>query len=202
MIRIYLVRHGIAAEPADVPFLDDASRPLTDKGRHRFQRLARAFARLGEAPDFLFTSPLVRAVQTAEILAGALDLGDVQVLPDLRPEGSLGRLLAEVGRRVKDEQGVALVGHDPLMSQLVSALGDLAKEQAAKVEFRKGSIVRIDVGALPSGRPSQPRWWMRPRTRTLEKGLPLKVDKPAKAKKQPKDPAKLQLAKKDGPTEA
>src|SRR5712691_7627004 len=98
MIRIYLVRHGIAVDPSEKGTLDDDSRPLTAKGRRRFRRLARAFAQLGEIPDFTFTSPLVRAVQTAEILAGALRVAEVGILDELRPEAGVGRLLAETGR--------------------------------------------------------------------------------------------------------
>ena len=173
MIRIYLVRHGIALEHEERGDLPDDDRPLTGEGRRRFRKLARAFARLGEPPDFLFSSPLPRAAQTAEILAGALDEDEVGILEELRPGGAVGKLLAEVGRRVKDEQSVALVGHDPQMSQLVAALGALSKEDAGRIDFRKGSIVRIDVGELPSARPSHPRWWMRPKTRELAKGLPL-----------------------------
>jgi phosphohistidine phosphatase len=187
MIRIYLVRHGIAVDPSEKGPLDDAARPLTAKGRRRFRRLARAFARLGEPPDFIFTSALVRAVQTAEILAGALKANEVGVLDELRPEISVDRLLAEVARRVKDDQSVALVGHDPQMTQLVIALADLSKEDADRVDFKKGSIVRIDVGELPSARPSQPRWWLKPRSCTLAKGVPLK--KPTEAKPSKARPA-------------
>ena len=170
MIRIYLVRHGIALEPEGS--VADESRWLTGKGRHRFRRLARAFARLGEPLEHVFSSPLVRAVQTAELLVGATRQQDVTILEELRPEGGVGRLLSEVARRVKDEQAVALVGHDPQMSALVAALGEVPKDR--QVDFRKGSIVRIDVGALPSARPSQPRWWMKPKSRELAKGLPLR----------------------------
>src|SRR5437764_6692342 len=127
MIRIYLVRHGIAVDPAEKGSLDDDARPLTAKGRRRFRRLARAFVQLGEPPDFIFTSPLVRAAQTAEILAGALRMSEVGVLDELRPEAGVGGLLTETGRRVKDEQSVALVGHDPQMTQLVITLADLSR---------------------------------------------------------------------------
>ncbi|MCA1826280.1 MAG: phosphohistidine phosphatase SixA [Myxococcales bacterium] len=181
MIRIYLVRHGIAVDHADRGELPDDDRPLTGKGRRRFRRAARAFARLGEQVDFIFTSPLIRAAQTAEILAGALRASEVGVVEELRPEGAVGKLLAEVGRRVKDEQGVALVGHDPQMSQLVAVVGDVSKTDQERIDFRKGAIVRIDVGELPSARPAQPRWWLKPKSRTLAKGVPLK--KPATAEK-------------------
>jgi phosphohistidine phosphatase len=84
MIAIYLVRHGIAVDHQDRGPLADDDRPLTDKGRRRFRRAARAFARLGETPDFVFTSPLVRAAQTAELLVAALRKDSVGVLEELR----------------------------------------------------------------------------------------------------------------------
>ncbi len=174
MIRIYLVRHGIAVEHEDRGDLPDDDRPLTGKGRRRFRRAARAFANLGEAPDFNFTIPLIRAAQTAEILAGALKASEVGVVEELRPGGAVGRLLAELSRRVKDGQGVALVGHDPQMSLLIAALAEVPRADQERIDFRKGAIVRIDVGELPSARPSQPRWHMKPRSRELAKGLPLR----------------------------
>ncbi len=176
MIRIYLVRHGIAIDPADRGDLADDDRPLTVKGRRRFRRAARAFARLGEPPHFIFTSPLIRAAQTAEILCGALRQSEVSVLDELRPGGSIGKLLAEVGRRVKDDQSAALVGHDPQMSQLVAVLADVPRVDQGRIDFRKGAIVRIDVGELPSARPTLPRWWLKPKSRTLARGVPLKRD--------------------------
>lgn len=180
MIRIYLVRHGIAVEHEDRGDLPDDDRPLTGKGRRRFRRAARAFARLGEPLDFIFTSPLIRASQTAEILAGALKASEVDVIEELRPGGGVGKLLAEVGRRLKDDQSCALVGHDPQMSLLVAALGDVPKAEQERIDFRKGAIVRVDVGELPSARPTQPRWHMRPKSRELAKGLPLRKATAAK----------------------
>jgi phosphohistidine phosphatase len=184
MIRIYLVRHGIALDHAERGDLPDDSRPLTEKGRRRFRRLARAFARLGEPIDRLFTSPLPRAVQTAEILAGALRQAGVGVLESLRPSAPPETLLHELAAKAKDAQAIALVGHDPQMTLLVQLLGEVPR--GADVDFKKGSIVRIDVGELPSARPSEPRYWLKPKSRILSKGLPLAkpqkpiLDKPAK----------------------
>src|SRR5215469_6165377 len=104
MFRIYLVRHGIAVDHADRGDLPDDDRPLTAKGRRRFRRAARAFARMGETPDLLFTSPLIRAAQTAEILAGAFKVYEVQVLEELRVGVPAGALLAGLARRLKDGQ--------------------------------------------------------------------------------------------------
>ncbi len=180
MIRLYLVRHGIAAEPAD--FLGpDESRPLTAKGRRRLHRAGRAFARLGESIDLLVSSPLVRAVQSAEILACALRVDVVAIADELRPAQSPETILRAIAGRVHDGQGVMLVSHDPLISRLLSHVADLTPVESARIVFRKGSIVRVDVGALPTARPAQARWWMRPKSRELRPGLPLaKAEEAAK----------------------
>lgn len=158
MIRVYLVRHGIAGES---PL--DESRTLTDKGRRRFRRAARAFARMEEPVNAIFTSPLVRAVQTAEILAGALKVARVQVLEELRFEHPPKAVLAALARQVKDGEAVALVGHEPQMSGLLAALAQLGPE---RLEVRKGSILRVDVDALPPSS-AEFKWWMKPKSRTL-----------------------------------
>ena len=100
MIRVFLVRHGIAADAA--PGQPDESRPLTAKGRRRFRRTARAFARLGERVDKLITSPLVRAVQTAEILARALRQDEVGVLEELRSEVPPAKLFGALSQQIED----------------------------------------------------------------------------------------------------
>ncbi len=188
MIRLYLIRHGIAVDHS--PEISDANRPLTAEGRERFFRAAKAFARLGEPLDFLFTSPLVRAVQTAELLAVALEQKEVGVLSQLEPQVPAAELLAELGRRVKEGQAVGVVGHDPQMSSAVAMAAGVSPHETLQLEFRKGSIVRIDVKGLPKTQPAQPRWWMRPKRRELVKGLPLREAKepPKKANGKVKEP--------------
>ena len=158
MIRVYLVRHGIAGEGSP-----DESRSLTDKGRRRFRRAARAFAGMAEPVDVIYTSPLVRAVQTAEILAGALRLGQVRVLEELRFEHPPKAVVGELSRRVQDGQAVALVGHEPQMSGLLRLLAGLDDQ---RLDVRKGSILRVDVDGLPP-ESGQFKWWLKPRSRTV-----------------------------------
>jgi len=191
MIRVYLVRHGIAVDHADKGDLPDDSRPLTEKGRRRFRRLARTFARLGEPIERIFTSPLPRAVQTAEILASALRQMDVGILESLRPSAPPEALLQEVAKKAKGAQSVALVGHDPQMTLLVELLGDVPG--GAAIDFKKGSIVRIDVSDLASPKTTEPMWWLKPKSRVLAKGLPLA--KPAEPRKPSKPPDPRTAAK-------
>jgi len=170
MIRVFLVRHGIAADAA--PGQPDESRPLTAKGRRRFRRTAQAFARLGERVDKLITSPLVRAVQTAEILARALRQDEVGVLEELRSEVPPAKLFGALSQRIEDGEGVGLVGHDPQMTKLVAALAQLDGNDADRIAFAKGGIVRIDVDAFPPAK-NKPRWHLEPRAESAEAGLPL-----------------------------
>ena len=167
MQRVYLVRHGIAGDPDEWKGPDD-SRPLNAKGRRQFRETARAFAKLGDRVDLLCTSRLVRAVQTAEILAGALELEDVAVLEELRPEVPVQRLLERVAGL--GAKRIALVGHDPQLSGAAAALGGV---EPARVEFPKGAIVRFDVDD-PAGRKAEPRWWLEPGEKKPHDGLPVK----------------------------
>src|SRR5690348_14219470 len=68
---LYLVRHGRAAERGD-EWPDDRKRPLTPQGIARFREVVRGLSALGVRIDVIFTSPLVRARQTADLLAAGL----------------------------------------------------------------------------------------------------------------------------------
>ena len=167
MQKIYLVRHGIAGDPDAWKGPDD-SRPLTGKGRRRFRETARAFVKLGDRVDLLCTSPLVRAVQTAEILADAIDLDEVYVLEEVRPDVPVQRLLERVAEL--DAKRVALAGHDPQLSGVAAALGNV---EPARIDFPKGAIIRFD-GVDPKARKAEARWWLEPGEKKPHDGLPVK----------------------------
>ena len=167
MQRIYLVRHGIAGDPDEWNGPDD-SRPLNEKGRRRFRETARAFAKLDDRVELLCTSPLVRAVQTAEILADALELDEVCVLEELRPNVPVQQLLERAAEL--PARRVALVGHDPQLSGAVAALGGV---EPARVEFPKGAIVRFDADDA-AARKAESRWWLGPGEKKPREGLPVR----------------------------
>ncbi len=110
-VRLYLVRHAKAA-PGD----PDELRPLTSHGRDEARRLAERLA--GERPDAVVTSPLLRARETAEILARACGL---EAVPDerLAPGAtSADARLAAAGRGER----IVLVGHQPDCGRIAAAL--------------------------------------------------------------------------------
>src|SRR3989442_8990474 len=111
IMQLYVVRHGIAVQSAEG--IPDKWRPLTDKGRRRFQKTARAFGKLGRRLDLILTSPLVRAVPTAEILAGETRHGEVAVLEELGPKFHAEAVRSAGARRSGEAAAVAVGGAGP-----------------------------------------------------------------------------------------
>lgn len=142
MRQLLVVRHAIAEDAAEWARAhpDDAGRPLTSEGKKKMKRVADALRALVPDIRHLATSPLTRAVQTAEILAAAYDGLDPVVVPVLAPAQSA----ADVTRWLAGErrhETVAIVGHEPGLSRVVSWL--LAGSERSFVEIKKGAAVLL-----------------------------------------------------------
>jgi phosphohistidine phosphatase len=118
-MKLYLVRHGPAENQSRTG--RDFDRTLTIDGRQKVQSMAAELGKRGEVPERIITSPLRRAVETGELIAGALDLHPSSELScDLEPGSDVSALVARLlGERA---QKVMLVGHEPDMSSLASRL--------------------------------------------------------------------------------
>jgi phosphohistidine phosphatase len=138
-VRLYLVRHAAAIErSAPVP---DASRYLTPGGRTAFREIVRRVRKTGAAPDIIFTSPLLRAVQTAEILSERLDYrGDIVVARELSP-GFDRRALRALLARARSAREAAFVGHEPDLGILAAALLRVSDD----FPLRKGAVVALET---------------------------------------------------------
>ncbi len=141
-MRLWIVRHGIAADPAP-PSWSDADRVLTPEGRSEFRGLARHLAARDRKVDLILTSPLARARQTAAILAEEMKLPsrDVEVTDLLRPGFDVERLCRHLS--TLDAETVAIVGHQPDLGLAASQLVG-----GGRFAFGKGHIasVRFDDG--------------------------------------------------------
>lgn len=163
--ELYLVRHAIAAERGDA-WPDDAKRPLTEDGIDRMRKAARGLARLDVTIDVVLTSPLVRAKQTAEIVAAALDARPaVTVIESLAPGAAYAALIADLEKHARKSR-IALVGHEPGIGELAARF--IGSRHA--IEFKKGAICRIDLEEIPPTGPGDLRWFLPPRIlRTIKK---------------------------------
>jgi phosphohistidine phosphatase len=138
-MEILLVRHAAALQREGWR-LDDALRPLSARGRRRFRRVVEMLAEVDARMDVILTSPLVRTVQTAEILAGARGFdGEVEIAPALAPGFSVSRLVEALAAR--PEKALAVVGHEPHMSELAEAL----LGEPLGIPFKKGMVLAVDV---------------------------------------------------------
>jgi len=141
-MQIWLVRHAAAADRDEFQG-PDAQRPLTSKGSKKFETLATSLCAAVASPKVIVTSPLLRAVQTAEILAEAAGLKGrhIDVQPQLAPGATADALCELAARHAADV--VALVGHQPDLGHALSLLVgggnfDVGKGCIAAVEFPAG----------------------------------------------------------------
>jgi phosphohistidine phosphatase len=148
-MHVYLLRHGIAED--ERPGLGDSDRPLTLDGKRKLRYVLKSVAEAGSKPSLILTSPLKRAVQTAEIAASSLGYaGEILRTKVLMPGGSPEQVWEEI-RAHRSEEGLMLVGHNPLFD----ALGPyLLGTPSLQMDFKKGAILRVDIeafGAQPRG---------------------------------------------------
>jgi phosphohistidine phosphatase len=156
--ELYLIRHAIAAERGE-SWPDDSKRPLTDEGTARMRKAARGLARLEVAIDVVLTSPLVRARQTAEIVAAALDpRPSIVTIESLAPGATYAAIVADLEKHARKSR-LALVGHEPGIGELAARL--VGSRHA--IEFKKGAVCRIDLDQVPPAGPGHLRWFLTPR---------------------------------------
>lgn len=161
----YLIRHGIAVNRGAAGVLDDRSRELTPQGIQKMGRNAAALARLRLVIDEIWTSPLMRARQTADIVAKNLNLtGKPRVVKALSPGGDCRQLIQRLSQYV-DRGGVALIGHEPDLGKLASFL--LTGSSSGFVEFKKGGIACIEVEDFQSTLQARLQWLLTPKQMKL-----------------------------------
>lgn len=153
--RLYVVRHATAEDASDG--MTDDERRLTRKGRKAFARLVRRMAAADVGIDVIATSPLVRARQTAAILAEEIG-GEprVEVVAALAPGGDWEALVEWTVHQ--DAARVAWVGHAPSIGRLVAlTIGD----GTAAVRMQKGAVAAIRLDDGP-GHPGELEWLLTP----------------------------------------
>jgi phosphohistidine phosphatase len=155
-LKLFFIRHGVADRSAWDG--DDFDRPLTQEGREKMDKTARRLREIGFRPDIILSSPLARAVETAQIVADVLGRRD-RVVVDKRvdPEFDISRLRSILSEHSKTEE-IALVGHEPGFSTVVGALigGGL-------VVCKKGSVARVDM-ETPESNHGELLWLLQPNT--------------------------------------
>ena len=138
-MQIYLLRHGIAEDAK--PGQSDADRALTSEGRDKLRRVLKRARAADVEPSLILSSPLKRAIETAEIASDVLKYkGEIVRTRALEPEAPPEQAWEEIRNR-KTEAAILLAGHEPHMS---SALAFLLDCPGLQVDFKKGALARLD----------------------------------------------------------
>jgi phosphohistidine phosphatase len=134
------MRHGLAEEPT--PKGDDSERKLTSKGADKIRKGAAGMIASGLAFDQILTSPITRAAQTAEIVAGEMSGPKPLEVPELStgapPIGALEAL-----RKLSPSESVLVVGHEPTLSRLASLMLTGSTESVG-IRLKQGAVIALE----------------------------------------------------------
>lgn len=151
-LELYLLRHAHAGNASEWTG-DDAKRPLSAKGRRQAERLGRYLAELRFEPDAVLTSPKLRALETAQVVADSLG---VAVGIEERLAGGLDlRTVESIVSRDGGRQ-VMLVGHDPDFSDICGELIGISS-----LHLKKGAVARVDT-SMPLAQGAGTLRWLLP----------------------------------------
>jgi phosphohistidine phosphatase len=132
--EVLLVRHGKAAPAAPG---GDPQRPLTDEGQADIAVVGKGLRALGLIPDVIWHSPYVRAVETAQILAKALDVANLKAEGILTPNGNGERAAQHI--RDAEPRRLMCVSHMPLLPSICLEL------VGARLDFGTGTVAHIGI---------------------------------------------------------
>ena len=158
-ILIYLMRHGIAAEPT--AGMNDADRALTAEGVRKTTRAAIGLSELGAKPDLILSSPLRRAEETARLVADVLT---PHAAVELYPALAVGFAATDVVKGLRSHRHaheLLLVGHQPDLGDLASYLLT-GSANLVPLPFRKAGVAAITVGTVPPRSPGLLEWFLTP----------------------------------------
>lgn len=161
-MNLYLIRHAIAEPLIGSARTKDGSRALTKKGLEKLKVSARGLARLMPRPDLIVSSPLIRALDTANVIGEALGYRSTPKISKLLlPNGSAERLKSFILDR-KGLSHVVLVGHEPCLTKLASTL--LGTPDSA-IKLKKCGACMIELGVTDHS--AALRWLLTPKASRL-----------------------------------
>jgi phosphohistidine phosphatase len=160
-MELYFLRHAAAVEPGTPGYTRDADRPLTLEGVKKMKQAARGMKRMELQPDFVVSSPYLRARQTAELAVQGLRWrSKIAFSEALVPSGSLDELEALLGGYGPNSK-LLLVGHQPSLGTFISGL--LTRPGDLNVDVRKGSLCCVEFSGSAARGGGVLRWFLRNR---------------------------------------
>jgi phosphohistidine phosphatase len=160
-MNLYFLRHGIAVEGDEFDYANDAARRLTPKGRKQLHTIAAAMRAMDLRFDKILSSPLVRAQQTAEIIAAELKLElRMEFTDELKPGASAKKLIHQINELKPGPENILLVGHEPDFSELISLL--VTGHAGGGFALKKSGLAKLEIEKLRAGKCAILAWLLTP----------------------------------------
>jgi len=164
-LELYLLRHGEAGRRTAIAAgQDSGDLPLTIAGKEEIAVLARSLKHLDLKFDAIISSPLKRAIQTAKIIAKALDMEKrVSIWNELVPEGDRSKLYNRLNQYTT-ESTILMVGHQPYLTDIIcDMIFQKRVNQVGQINLKKSGLAKIRVISLMPNTNGELRWLLTPR---------------------------------------
>jgi len=142
----------------------DAERPLTPVGRREVVDIAIALQSLGTKFDVVASSPLKRALETAEIVARKFKkLNQLEEWDELKPAGDTSKLFRKLSR-LKVTSRILVVGHEPCLSSMIGEI--VAGKTSLNLVLKKGGLAKVRINTFKPRISGELRWLLTPKMMT------------------------------------
>lgn len=160
-MELFILRHGVAVPRGSSEYPNDGDRPLTPRGTRGMRKIAKGMRAMDLSFDRVFSSPLVRTRQTAEIAVGILQPDHpIEYTEHLQPDGDREQFISGSLIKCGEEDRILVVGHEPYLSQLASFL--LCGDDSLEMNLKKGGLCKLSIPSLRVGKCATMEWLLTP----------------------------------------
>lgn len=156
-LDVFILRHGDANSGSKM--MTDSKRPLSDAGVKEAEAVARLFAGLEIKFSTIFTSPLLRTRQTADLILKFQKKAKIVELDELKPEGKEGQIAATLGKQNND---ILVVGHNPLLVNLINHIIGATDAQSL-IALKTGGLAKISISSKQPRLKGELEWLLTPK---------------------------------------
>ena len=155
---LLILRHGEAGRRPNLE--NDFKRSLTVEGKQEIVEISNGLKSLNIKLDHILTSPLLRAKQTAEIVAKSLKLKTkIEETDSLKPEGNRLEFYSVLSK-LKQDTVVLVVGHEPYLSEMI---GEAISQSGCRMDLKKAGLARIRIMQILPKIKGELRWLLTPK---------------------------------------
>jgi phosphohistidine phosphatase len=156
---IFILRHG-DANPATKKLMSDSKRGLSDSGIKEIENVSELFAKFEIKFDYIFSSPLMRAKQSTDVISKNQKKSKIVELADLKPEGSVEEVCKKIAKQ-KENSTILIIGHNPFLVNLINYIINSVNSQ--NLTLKTGGLVKIKALSLEPQLKGELEWLLAPK---------------------------------------